>query len=710
MPVKDRATSKEAVASGVDFLFSDVQFLKGVGPRRAEVLAESGIYTIFDLFLYTPRKYVDRTQITAMKDVSEGMQVTVLGKVSAAGPVRGGRRNRFVTIIEDQTGYVELVWFQKYRYLENIFKEGDIVIASGKISYFNGISLAHPEFEIIDSIDEEPIHTGRIIPIYPENMAFRQNGLTSRGLRRIIKPALDTLAGLPCETLPESGRREYGLIDLTRAIRQVHFPDTQEMADMGRQRLSFEELFHLELILVGRQKKRHSKTDGIELQPPRKHGRELLGKLGFSLTGAQKKVLREIYGDMAAKYQMNRLLQGDVGSGKTIVAVLAMLGAVESGYQAAIMAPTEILAEQHYFSVSELLQPVGIPVKLLTGSVKGRGRKEAFADVESGECPVVIGTHALIEKKVKFAKLGFVVIDEQHRFGVMQRATLQSKGRNPDILVMTATPIPRTLAMTVYGDLDISVIDEMPPGRIPIVTRYVAEDKRSEMYQFIRKQVGEGRSAYIVYPLVEETEKSDLAAATQAFEQLKQEIFPDLRLGLLHGRMKSQQKQSTMAAFKNRDIEIMVATTVVEVGVDVPQATIMVIEHAERFGLSQLHQLRGRVGRSGIQSYCFLLTGERCSEDAQKRIDVVTSTTDGFKIAEADLELRGPGEILGTRQHGIPELRVARITDSRLVTLARRLAYDIVNDDPSLAKPENQQLKIILRKRLGGRLKFAKVG
>ena len=482
------------------------------------------------------------------------------------------------------------------------------------------------------------------------------------------------------------------------------------MADMGRQRLSFEELFHLELILVGRQKKRHSKTDGIELQPPRKHGRELLGKLGFSLTGAQKKVLREIYDDMAAKYQMNRLLQGDVGSGKTIVAVLAMLGAVESGYQAAIMAPTEILAEQHYFSVSELLQPIGIPVKLLTGSVKGRGRKEAFADVESGTCPVVIGTHALIEKKVKFAKLGFVVIDEQHRFGVMQRATLQSKGRNPDILVMTATPIPRTLAMTAYGDLDVSIIDEMPPGRVSIVTKYVTEDKRPEMYQFIRKQAREGRSAYIVYPLVEETEKSDLAAATQAFEHLKRDIFPDLKLGLLHGRMKSADKQSTMAAFKNRDIEVMVATTVVEVGVDVAQATIMVIEHAERFGLSQLHQLRGRVGRSGIQSYCFLLTGERCSEDAQKRIDVIISTTDGFKIAEADLELRGPGEILGTRQHGIPELRVARITDSRLVTLARRLAYDIVNDDPSLAKPENQQLKIILKKRLGGRLKFAKVG
>jgi ATP-dependent DNA helicase RecG len=306
--------------------------------------------------------------------------------------------------------------------------------------------------------------------------------------------------------------------------------------------------------------------------------------------------------------------------------------------------------------------------------------------------------------------LGFVVIDEQHRFGVMQRATLQSKGRNPDILVMTATPIPRTLAMTAYGDLDVSIIDEMPPGRMPVITKFVAEDKRAEMYQFIRKQVRAGHSAYIVYPLVEETEKSDLAAATQAYEQLKKDVFPDLKLGLLHGRMKSAEKQATMAAFKNREIEVMVATTVVEVGVDVSQATIMAIEHAERFGLSQLHQLRGRVGRSGVQSYCFLLTGERCTEDAQKRIDIITSTTDGFKIAEADLELRGPGEILGTRQHGIPELRVARITDSRLVILARRLAFDIVNDDPSLGKPENQQLKVILKKRLGGRLKFAKVG
>jgi len=710
MPAKNRADIKGAASSGIDYLFSDVQYLKGVGPRKAEVLAQNGIATIFDLFLYVPRRYVDHSQITAMKDVREGEDVTVLGKVSAAGPVRGGRRNRFVAIIEDKTGYVELVWFQKFGYLLNAFREGDIVMASGKISRFNGISIAHPEFEIIESADDEPIHTGRIIPVYPGNMALRENGLSSRGLRRIIKPALDTLAELQCETLPESSRREYGLVDLTRAIRQVHFPDSQEMADSGRQRLAFEELFHLELILVGRQKKRHSRTDGIELQPPKKHGRELLNKLGFTLTRAQKKVLKEIYEDMAAKYQMNRLLQGDVGSGKTIVAALAMMGAIESGYQAAIMAPTEILAEQHYFSISELLKPIGVPVRLLTGSVKGRERVKAFAEIESGICPIAVGTHALIENKVKFAKLGFVVIDEQHRFGVMQRAALQSKGRNPDILVMTATPIPRTLAMTVYGDMDVSVIDEMPPGRIPIITKYVTEDKRRDMYQFIRKQVGAGNSAFIVYPLVEETEKSDLAAATQAFEHLRRDILPDLKLGLLHGRMKSAEKQAAMAAFKNREIEIMVATTVVEVGVDAPQAAIMVIEHAERFGLSQMHQLRGRVGRSGVQSYCFLLTGEKCSEDAQKRIEVIVSTTDGFKIAESDLEIRGPGEILGTRQHGIPELRVARIIDSRLVTLARRMAFDIVNDDPSLSKRENAQLKVILKKRLGGRLKFAKVG
>jgi ATP-dependent DNA helicase RecG len=710
MPIKSRSLNETDINHGIDYLFSDIQFLKGVGPRKGEVLAENGIKTVFDLFLYVPRKYMDRAQIMPLKDVVEGKHATVLGTVTASGLVRGGRGNRFEVILEDDTGYIHLVWFRGYRYLMNAFKEGDVVCAAGRVNVFGKYNIPHPEFEIIDSAGEEPIHTGRLIPIYPENAALKEANLGSRGLRRIIKPALTALAEQPCETLPESRRREYGLVDFTRAISQVHFPDTQESADMGRQRLAFEELFHLQLILVGRQKKRHLKINGIVLQPPRKNGRRLLANLGFSLTKSQVKVLNEIYADMGSQYQMTRLLQGDVGSGKTIVAVLAILGAVESGYQAAIMAPTEILAEQHYYSISELMTPVGIPVKLLTSSVKGRERRQAFEEIESGACPVVIGTHSLIEKKVKFAKLGFVVIDEQHRFGVMQRATLQSKGSNPDILVMTATPIPRTLAMTVYGDLDVSVIDEMPPGRIPIITKLVEEDKRREMYKFVRKQVGEGHSAYIVYPLVEETEFSDLSAATEGFEHLKKDVFPDLKLGLLHGRMKSPDKQAVMAAFKSHQIEILVSTTVVEVGVDIPQATIIAIEHAERFGLSQLHQLRGRVGRSGIQSFCFLLAAEKCSEDAKTRIGAVVSTTDGFKIAEVDLDLRGPGEILGTRQSGVPELRVARLTDSRLVTLARRLATDVINEDPTLSNPENRPLKIILKKRLGSRLKFAKIG
>jgi ATP-dependent DNA helicase RecG len=387
-----------------------------------------------------------------------------------------------------------------------------------------------------------------------------------------------------------------------------------------------------------------------------------------------------------------------------------MLGAMESGYQAAIMAPTEILAEQHFFSISELLGPIGIPVILLTGSVQGKDRKSAYSGILNDKASIIVGTHALIEEKLDFARLGLVVIDEQHRFGVVQRAKLRAKGNNPDILVMTATPIPRTLAMTIYGDLDISVIDEMPPGRIPIITKYVSDDKRNEMFRFIRDKARQGHSAYIVYPLVEETEKSDLKAATQAFERLQADVFPDLKLGLLHGRMRSNEKLAAMQALKSKKIDIMVATTIVEVGLDVPSATTMVIEHAERFGLSQLHQLRGRVGRSGAQSYCFLLTGEKCGQEALKRIDAIVSTTDGFKIAEVDLELRGPGEVLGTKQHGLPDLRVASLTDSQLVSLARRLAFDIMAVDPHLEMPENRQMKIILKKRLGKRLRYAKIG
>lgn len=694
---------------GFEFLFSDIQYLKGVGPKKGEVLKKNGIKTVFDLFYYVPRKYLDRSLITPLDAVVEGMAVTVLGTVAAAG-IKRGRKNRFIVILESDRDQLELVWFSGYRYLEKAFAVGDIICASGTARLYGRLYLPHPDFEIVGSADEETIHTGRLIPIYPENSSLKNIGLHSRGLRRIIKPALDRLAESPYETIPDKWREKYALYDLTRAIRQVHFPESLEKADSGRQRLAFEELFYLELIMAGRHKNRRLKTDGISMDPPRINGRKLLDNLGFKLTSAQVKSLNEIYADMKANYQMNRLIQGDVGSGKTIVAVLAMLGAIESDHQTAIMAPTEILAEQHYYSVMELLEPLGIKVVLLTGSIKGAARVITMAAISSGEASVVVGTHALIQKKVDFARLGLVVIDEQHRFGVVQRGSLQAKGKTPDILVMTATPIPRTLAMTVYGDLDVSIIDEMPPGRVPISTKFVLEEKRPGMYDFIREKVGQGESAFIVYPLVEETEKSDLKAATEAYEKLKAEIFPDLRLGLLHGRLKAEAKADIMTGFRNKRVDILAATTVVEVGLDVPSATMMVIEHAERFGLSQLHQLRGRVGRSSMKSFCFLLTGEKVGEDARRRIEALTATGDGFKIAEIDLEIRGPGEIFGTRQHGLPELRVARLTDSNLVSLARHLAFEMIEDDPGLKSEENSRIKAVLKRRMGGRIGYARIG
>jgi ATP-dependent DNA helicase RecG len=715
MAIKSASRLSKENNSSLNYLFSDVQFLKGVGPKKGEVLNQYSINTVFDLFYYVPRRYIDRTQIVPVGSILEGMTVTLMGTVTAFGLTRG-RRNRFVAVLEDGDNYIELVWFSGYRYLEKAFAPGDLVLASGKVSFYQRLYMAHPEFEVVGTKGDthepgdETIHTGRLIPVYPENAAFKGIGLNSRGLRRIIKPALDYLNEHPYETIPERWRQEYGLPNLSRAIKQAHFPDTMEAADSGRQRLAFEELFYLELVLAGRHKQRQLKSDGIILQPPMKNGRRLLDSLGFKLTKAQVRVLNEIYKDMGAKHQMNRLIQGDVGSGKTIVAVLAMLGAIESGYQTALMAPTEILAEQHYYSISELLKDIDIPIVLLTSSVKGRKRAQVMESIASGASSIIIGTHALIEQKVKFHKLGMAVIDEQHRFGVVQRASLRAKGKNPDILVMTATPIPRSLAMTLYGDLDVSVINEMPPGRIPIDTKYIEEGQRDEIYAFIRAKVKQGQSAYIVYPLVEKTEKLDLKAATEAYEHMKSEVFPNFRVGLLHGQMKSAEKLSVMLSFKNRELDILVATTIVEVGLDVASATIMVIEHGERFGLSQLHQLRGRVGRAGIQSYCFILTGEKCGEEALKRIEVLTSTNDGFKIAEADLELRGPGEVLGTRQHGLPELRVAKLSDTRLMELSRRLAFQMIEDDPHLLKPENSQMKIILKKRLGNKLRYAKIG
>jgi ATP-dependent DNA helicase RecG len=690
------------------FLFSDVQYLKGIGPSKANILKNHKINNALDLFYYIPRKYLDHSNIKMIKDLDEGETATVVGKVASFGLVRG-RSTRFIVHIGDKTGFLELVWFSGYKYLENMFAEDDVLSVTGKIGFYNGLQISHPEFEIISGPDDDLIHTQRIIPVYPETANLKKAKLHSRGLRKVIKHALDRLKEVQCETLPNDLRRRLGLLNLSRAITQVHFPDTKESADQGLKRLSFEELFYLELLLAARHNKRASKDPGISFPPPRRLGRLLLDKLKFKLTGAQKRVLKTILNDMEKPHPMNRLIQGDVGSGKTVVALLAMLGAIEAGYQAAIMAPTEVLAEQHGYTLAGFLDGLGVSMEVFTGSTTGKKRRNVLEKISAGEIDIVIGTHTLIQEKVKFKKLGFVVIDEQHKFGVVQRGMLKGKGNYPDTLVMTATPIPRTLAMTVYGDLDVSVIDEMPPGRIPIKTSFVPFEKREKMFEFIRRQVNEGRQAYIVYPLVEESEKIDLKAAKESYAGLQQAIFPDLKVTLLHGRMKGREKTRVMSDFKDRKIDIIVATTVVEVGLDIPNANIIVIEHAERYGLSQLHQLRGRIGRGNHQSYCFLLSDNALSKEAQSRLKIMCSTNDGFKIAEADMGIRGPGEIMGTRQHGMPELKVASLLDFETLKLARDSAFSILSEDELLVKPNNRLLREVLIRKYKKKIGYSKI-
>src|SRR3990170_555589 len=665
---------------------SPVQYLKGIGPKKAEVLNSVGIKTIEDILYYLPRKYLDRSTFTPINQLQPNTQATVIGKVEALG-VRKGRKNRFQVILKDKTGYLNLIWFANLKYVQNAFEAEDVVIASGEISFYNGLQMAHPEFEIISGNGDELIHTGGVIPVYPSTARLRKLNLDSRGFRRILKPFLERVEQVVEETLPQPIVSEQHLLPLSWALKNIHFPENLAVAEQARQRLAFDELFYLELMLALRKKRLTDSPEGIPFQKPGSLIKQLLNKLLFKLTEAQRKVLREIAHDMMSKKPMNRLLQGDVGSGKTVVALISMMMAVESGYQSAFMAPTEILAEQHYLTIHKLAEELGIKIVLLTSSVNKKEKEIVLGQISLGEASLVIGTQALIQEKVKFYRLGLAVIDEQHRFGVMQRALLKQKGHQPDVLIMTATPIPRTLALTVYGDLDVSVIDQLPPGRKPIETILRDEKTRPEVYRFLDRKISQGRQVYIVYPLIEETERLDLKAATEGYEKLKKEVFPNRRVGLIHGRIRNTEREIIMQKFRQGEFDILVSTTVIEVGVDVPNASIMVIEHAERFGLSQLHQLRGRVGRGAEQSYCFLMANYPLSMDAKERLQALCSSTDGFKIAELDLKLRGPGEFFGTKQHGLPELKVADlIRDLKLLYEARRWAFKIIEEDPFLQK------------------------
>ncbi|MFQ3611080.1 MAG: ATP-dependent DNA helicase RecG [Fimbriimonadales bacterium] len=671
---------------------TEVRFLRGVGDKLAQVLAKLNIYTVADLVYHLPRRYEDRTQFRKIGHARPGEAATFMGTIVTVDNLRP-RPNITVTkaFLDDGSGVLELIWFNQ-PYMKDILLRlrNKKIVVYGLVKDSNwGLQMETPEWEELGT-DDDPndlLGMNRIVPIYPLTEGIRQ-----KRMRQIVYNALQVVDQIP-DSLPPAVIRRVGLMPLHDALRQIHFPDNADQIEAARRRLVFEEFFVMQ-VGVGLQRLQTQQEQGIAMRIDADHLTEQLHRIvPFELTNAQKRVIREIWSDMARPHPMNRLLQGDVGSGKTVVAAAAILAAVDNHYQAAIMAPTEILAEQHYINLHRLFQPLGINVELMVGRLTQRQRNEARERIASGRGMVAVGTHALIQEGVEFARLGLAVIDEQHRFGVLQRAALRDKGISPHVLVMTATPIPRTLTLTLYGELDVSVIDELPPGRKPVKTHWKTPEERIKVYEGVRKMIEQGRQAYIICPLIEESDKLQVRAAEEMAEHLQKDVFPDLKVGLLHGRMKPIEKEEVMEAFRRGETHILVSTTVIEVGVDVPNAAAIVIEDADRFGLAQLHQLRGRVGRSEHQSYC-ILVGNPKSEDGQRRLEVMTQTTNGFIIAEEDLRIRGPGEIYGTRQSGMPSFRVADLVkDIGMLEVARQEAFQLLERDPDLSRPEHKPLQ-----------------
>lgn len=696
--------------------------IKGVGPKLSELLAKRGVRNVEDALYLLPHRYEDRREVRAIGRLRSGVTEVFSGKVLSADmtATKGGRRF-FEAVVSDESGSVTLKWFNSNpTFMKRVWRVDRVGVFTGEVAQFGyQREVHHPDVEwleagqsVADILAADPVNFGRIVPVYPLT-----EGLSQKVMRRVMKEVVDGFLPNVAELIPGSILHPLHLPRLRESLRAVHLP-LPEMALDGlndgqtpfHRALAFDEFFFWELGLA---LKRRGVTleEGIAFQVTHRYTKQLARLLPFELTAAQRRVLSEIKNDMMAPHPMHRLVQGDVGCGKTLVALMAALVAVENGYQVAIMAPTEILAEQHWLVIHRWCADLGIETVLITAGMKGRVKADALARVADGSVGIVIGTHAVIQDRVEFARLGLGIIDEQHRFGVLQRGILRKKGTNPDILVMTATPIPRTLAMTLFGDLSLSVIDELPPGRSPVETRVFYESRRSQVYEIITDEVSKGQQVFIIYPLVEETEKSDLKAASQMAEHLERDVFPNLRIGLLHGRMGPEEKEAVMASFKARELDILVSTTVIEVGIDVPNATLMVVEHAERFGLSQLHQLRGRVGRGSAKSRCILLTPGRLSEDGEKRLRVMESTGDGFRIAEADLEIRGPGDFLGTRQSGMPDFRVANILrDGSILEQARQAAFGLLESDPELSAAGHTLLREELLRRWGKRLELAAIG
>jgi len=678
-----------------DLASRDIKYLSGVGSQRAAVLnKELGIYSLHDLLYYFPYKYVDRSRIYSIYELDGNMPyIQLKGEILSFEDVGEGRNRRLVAHFSDGTGVVDLVWFQGVKYIIGKYKIRQEYIVFGKPTVFNGrINIAHPD---VDAVADLKLETMGLRPYYNTTEKMKRSSLNSHAIEKMMATVVKLLSDPLPETLSPAILREHHLMPLTEALVNIHFPTSAELLRKAQYRLKFEELFYVQLNILRYARDRQRKYRGYVFSKIGDIFNTFYSKnLPFELTNAQKRVLKEIRRDMGMGRQMNRLLQGDVGSGKTLVALMSMLIALDNGYQACMMAPTEILANQHYDTIREFLHGMDVRVELLTGSVKGKRREAILAGLLSGEVQILIGTHAVIEDTVNFASLGFVVIDEQHRFGVAQRARLWTKSAQPPhVLVMTATPIPRTLAMTLYGDLDVSVIDELPPGRKPIATIHQFDNRRESLYRSVRKQIEEGRQVYIVYPLIKESEKIDLKNLEEGYLHVC-EAFPDCKVCKVHGKMKPAEKDREMQLFVSGEAQIMVATTVIEVGVNVPNASVMIIENAERFGLSQLHQLRGRVGRGADQSYCILVTGYKLAEDTRKRLEIMVRTNDGFEIAEADLKLRGPGDLEGTQQSGIAfDLKIADIArDGQLLQYVREVAQKIVDADPNGVLPENEIL------------------
>ena len=678
-----------------DLTTRDIKYLQGVGPQRATILnKELNVFSLHDLLYYFPYKYVDRSRLYYIHEIDGNMPyIQLKGQILCFETIGEGRQRRLVAHFSDGTGVVDLVWFQGIKYLMGKYKTHEEYVVFGKPTVFNGrINVAHPD---IDPVKDLTLSTMGLQPYYNTTEKMKRAGLHSHALEKLVGNAFALLQGTLPETLSTKVVEENHLMSLDEALRNIHFPQSPEKLRRAQYRLKFEELFYIQLNILRYAKDRQRKFRGLSFERVGEIFNTFYSQnLPFQLTGAQKRVIKEIRKDMGSGRQMNRLLQGDVGSGKTLVALMSMLIALDNGYQACMMAPTEILAAQHYETIRQLLFGMNVRVELLMGSVKGKKREEILKDLLTGEIQILIGTHAVLEDTVHFSSLGMVVIDEQHRFGVAQRAKLWRKNAcPPHVLVMTATPIPRTLAMTLYGDLDVSVIDELPPGRKPIQTIHQFDNRRASLYAGIRKQIEEGRQVYIVYPLIKESEKMDIKNLEEGYEHICSE-FPKCKISKVHGQMKPIEKDAEMQRFVNGETQIMVATTVIEVGVNVPNASVMVIENAERFGLSQLHQLRGRVGRGADQSYCILVTSYKLSNETRKRLEIMVQTNDGFEIAEADLKLRGPGDLEGTQQSGVAfDLKIADIArDGQLLQHVREIASVIIDKDSTGSLPENEVL------------------